>query len=90
MKERNVPLFIPLLIAAAAVWIFCARTKGAQSIPTLDPNFRPVITRLGGSLSAVAVQADGKVVLAGATLLTLAWVGVLIWAAGKLLDELVG
>jgi len=30
------------------------------------------------------------VVLAGATLLILAWVGVLIWAAGKLLDEFVG
>jgi len=28
------------------------------------------------------------VVLAGATLLTLAWVGVLIWAAGKLLASL--
>jgi uncharacterized delta-60 repeat protein len=38
----------------------------AQTVPTLDANFNPVITRTGGLVSALGVQADGKIVLAGA------------------------
>jgi uncharacterized delta-60 repeat protein len=37
-----------------------------QGIPTLDPNFKPVITRTGGLVSALGVQADGKIIVAGA------------------------
>src|SRR5688500_854611 len=38
----------------------------AQPGPALDANFKPAITHLGGFGSAVGVQGDGKVVLAGA------------------------
>src|SRR5688572_26171821 len=66
MKLRNVSPFISRWIAASAISLSCATIVQAQAVPTLDPNFRPVITRLGGSVSAVAVQPDGKLVLAGA------------------------
>ena len=69
MKKRSAPLFTSLLIAGAIVSLSCATAKGGpdgQPIPTLDANFRPVITRIGGSVSALAVQTDGKLVLAGA------------------------
>jgi hypothetical protein len=43
-----------------------------------------------GAVDPLLLKRRAKVVLAGATLLTLTWVGILIWAAGKLLDEFVG
>ncbi len=66
MKERKSRLSISLLITAAIVALRCVVTLRAQPVPTLDSNFHPVITRIGGSVSAIAVQPDGKLVLAGA------------------------
>jgi uncharacterized delta-60 repeat protein len=40
-------------------------TLPAWPVPTLDPNFKPAITRDGGFLSSIAVQSDGKVIVAG-------------------------
>jgi len=51
-----------LTLVAALTCIACSR---AQSVPTLDPNFKPAITRDGGIVSAVAAQPDGKVIVAG-------------------------
>jgi hypothetical protein len=66
-EKRSAALFTSLLIAAAIVSLSCAKGgPGGQPIPTLYANFRPVITRIGGSASAVAVPTDGKLVLAGA------------------------
>jgi uncharacterized delta-60 repeat protein len=36
-----------------------------QAVPSFDPAFQPVITRPGGAVSAVAVQPDTKVIVAG-------------------------
>ncbi|MBI3415450.1 MAG: delta-60 repeat domain-containing protein [Verrucomicrobia bacterium] len=66
MKARTSPRFIALVFTAVILLLCGITPLRAQSIPTLDPNFRPVITRLGGSVSAVAVQPDGKLILAGA------------------------
>lgn len=37
----------------------------AQNFPALDPAFHPVISCTGGFVSAMAVQSDGKIVVAG-------------------------
>lgn len=66
MKEHTFSK-LPLLPLAVGVITLCdALQLRAQSIPALDPNFRPVITRSGGAVSSVAVQKDGKLILAGA------------------------
>ena len=56
------PISTLALILSAA----CFASADAATAPTLDPAFKPVLTRPGGFASAVGVQADGKIVLAGA------------------------
>jgi uncharacterized delta-60 repeat protein len=53
-------------ILAVILLVGSLRAARAQVFPTLDPNFRPVFTRSGGVISALGVQSDGKIILAGA------------------------
>src|SRR2546426_12393219 len=66
MNKRYSLAFVSIRISVALESLAAIAILRAQPIPVLDPNFHPAITRLGGSVSAVAVQADGKLVLAGA------------------------
>lgn len=50
---------------ALGLALLCLPAARAKDGSALDPAFAPVISRLGGFGSAVAVQADGKIVLAG-------------------------
>jgi hypothetical protein len=43
-----------------------------------------------GLVEGAVLKRRATVVLAGAVLLTLAWVGFLVWGAGKLFHEFVG
>ena len=63
--KRNSPFASSVFAVALTLSLTYAASTRAQPIPTLDPNFHPVITRAGGFVSAVAVQADGKLVRAG-------------------------
>jgi hypothetical protein len=62
MKSLKSLLSPPLFLAATILALAPATELFAQSAPTLDPGFRPTITRLGGAISAIAVQPDGKLV----------------------------
>jgi hypothetical protein len=48
-----------------AILIGAAGHAYSQPSLGLDPNFRPAITRPDGQIHAVAIQADGKIVIGG-------------------------
>jgi len=57
----------------------------------IDKTDRAVSSKLAGrALETRLLKRRAVVFLGGCLLLTLAWVGVLVWAAGKLFHEFVG
>ena len=64
---------------------------GRSEAIEIDKTDQPVSSRLTGSaLEARLLKRRAVALLAGCLLLTLAWVGFLVWAAGKLMHEFVG
>ena len=64
---------------------------GRSEAIEIDKTDQPVSSRLTESaLEARLLKRRAVALLAGCLLLTLAWVGFLVWAAGKLIHEFVG
>jgi len=64
---------------------------GQSEAIDVDETDRAVSSQLTGSaLDARLLKRRAVALLAGCLLLTLAWVGFLVWAAGKLIHEFVG
>jgi len=64
---------------------------GRSEAIDVDETDRAVSSRLTGSApEAPLLRRRAVVFLAGCLLLTLAWVGFLVWAAGKLIHEFLG
>ena len=64
---------------------------GRSEAIDVDETDRAVSSKLAGSaLETRLLKRRAVIFLAGCLLLTLAWVGFLMWAAGKLIHEVVG
>ena len=68
-----------------------AQRPDPEPSEAIDRTDQAVSSRLTGSRLETRLRRRRAVIfLAGCLLLTLAWVGFLVWAAGKLIQEFVG
>ena len=65
MRKGNTRFGVLMFMLAFGAWLASPTVGRAQQVPTLDPNFKPVIAVPGGFLTAVAVQTDAKILVAG-------------------------
>ncbi|MHC1766066.1 MAG: delta-60 repeat domain-containing protein [Verrucomicrobiia bacterium] len=64
-RDSNPASTARLGLALAMSFVALCVVLRAQPSTPLDPAFKPVITRPGGLVAAVAVQADGKIIIGG-------------------------